>query len=418
MIRTCARRAVLRLTAAAVVLAGVAVPTGAAHANHIRAMVVTQSDMKGLTVTLRVDYHFSGLKWGGSFDFYTGETLTPQRHGAVEDGIEDGKYVGDIYPTPVTRSFDGLGSGTFSYLRRKLPAADIVRLEITYTYASAGVYPVVWSDCCPWSDLVTFVAAGLADSKTRILTSADSPNIGEALQKVGILSCTEGGWLCYKAATLAELTTESLNGYRLILVGDDTPSTVTDALTAREALHIKPWLDGGGRGIVQYGQTLGASWTWIPKPAGDSDLNAIPDLSNVVEPEYYPGIAVTPQGSPVELVAHRSYLNQLRSTAATPSTLSGWLNSESHHFNVWPGYMTSTPATDGVVARDAGGAVVSLAAPYPPAAATSPPSCVFASGQPIVTKAFEGNPAAQQVLRSSIAWALTCGPGFGEGANA
>jgi hypothetical protein len=125
-----------------------------------------------------------------------------------------------------------------------------------------------------------------------------------------------------------------------------------------------------------------------------------------------PGLSGSPK-KPNALVAHRSYLNQLRSSGLTPSTLSNWAFSKVNHFSDYPDFYDDYALTDGVVAETNTGAVVSLAAPYPQADPLVAPSCMFVSGQPIGERAFSGIAAAQQVLRSSIGWALTCGPGFG-----
>lgn len=372
---------------------GTAVLALPATADHIRAMVAYQvaAGPGPGEITLRVDFNYSGNCCGGAFSWYTGET--DDRWGWVPDGIDNGEYSG---PASGTYSFFGGTSPSEYTWSHSQPDPDVplVRIDITWSYPAGppATYVVTWDDCCPQSNQKAVVVANQPFQPRRIL-AADTGNasLATAFAQAEIPPCTPPptptGALCYE---LHGVLPVNLSPYAAILVASEAQPAAVAALRL-STTAIDTWLRGGARGIAVYGQTDPASWDWLP--TGSGSLGVASALAN--------DVTVTTDG-----MAHMSHVNQLPTvstangglTVTVNGTLAGWGMSTVNVFTSAPAYLG--PA---LAARSSTGDVVALAGHY-----DGGPGCQVLTGQPIDDRAAAGRAAAQQMFRSTLAYALTC----------
>ncbi len=403
-----------RTRIAAIVAGSVAVLATAAYADHIRAMTVQQDpSYTGTTVKLRVDFNYSGNCCGGYFNWRAGD---PQaRTGSVTDGIVNSFYQGDAAGFG---TFSAPGSlppnlATFNWKRfRPNPAVQLVRIEITYQYAAAGSYTVTWDDCCPASQGgVTVVAvSGTAAPSNRILTFTQigSSTWTDALTQAGYQPCIAGtSPVCFDEVDPATFVFPSaiaaqlyLQNYKVLFVGHDANAATITALNAPfTAQGISNWTQNDRGGLVVYAQSAPTGFSWLPNLGGTSVTTSAPS-GGLVD-----AANVTPRG-----VAHSSHRNQLPATALAVSTLANWGPSVEHAFTRWPGYFDHVAGA--AIAVDAGGTgttnnprALSLAGTIGQAAQKG---CAFITGQPIEARAMAGVLAAQQMVRSTVGYGISC----------
>jgi hypothetical protein len=348
----------------------------------------TNASVGNGTVTLRVDFNYSGNCCGGAFSWDTGETGTSQRSGWVPDGIDNGAYTTDEPPTPGTFS-DG---SPFTWTRsRPDPSVPLVRIDITWDYpAGANVYTITWDDCCPQSNQKAVMVSGQAFQPQRIL-AADTGNasLPAAFAQAAIPACPVGGTgtipLCYDLVSPLVLPVSLLNTYDAILVASEAQAATVTALGSRTA-DLDTWLHADAHGIAVYGQSDPASFGWLPKNGG----------TLAVSTTFANDVSVTPSG-----MAHLSHVNQLPSVAGQNGSLAGWSMSTFDTFGSWPAYFAQ-PLGD-PLATLTNGAAVALAGHY-----GTGPGCEVVTGQPVDDRAATGRAAAQQMFRSTLAYALTC----------
>ncbi|HEU0131852.1 MAG TPA: hypothetical protein VFQ85_12760 [Mycobacteriales bacterium] len=380
-------------TVLAVVLVMIATARPAA-ADHIRAMVAYQVNGNPTNgeITLRVDFNYSGNCCGGAFSWDTGEA-TP-RYGWVPDGIDNGAYVGNVSPT--TSTFSDGSSFTWSRAQPD-PSVPLVRIDITWRYPATSTptpYVVTWDDCCPQSNQKAVVVAGAQFQPRRIL-AADTGNssLTTAFAQAQIPPCpptptVPADALCYDLLVPLVLPYTLLDTYDAILVGSEAQAATVSALGTHTA-DIDTWLrSGDARGIAVYGQSAGqSSWSWLP--TAGQPLTVASTFAN--------DVTVTPSG-----MAHLTHVNQLPTVGAVNGTLAGWSMSAFDTFAApWPSYFAQ-PLGDPLATR-ANGAAVALAGHYAGGA-----GCQVVTGQPIDDRAAAGRPAAQQMFRSTLAYALSC----------
>lgn len=386
-----------------------------AYADHIRAMTVQQDPTyTGTTVKLRVDFNYSGNCCGGYFNWRTGD---PQaRSGSVTDGIASAAYQGDATGSG---SFSAPGSlpanlATFNWKRfRPDPSVMLVRLEITFQYAAAGNYSVTWDDCCPASQGgVTVVAVpGTPAPTNRILTFTQVGGAAtwtDALTQAGFQPCITGtSPVCFDeidpttfvfpSAIAAQLY---LQNYKVLFVGHDANAATLAALNAPFTVQgISNWAQNDRGGLVVYAQSGLTGFSWLPNLGGAGVTTTAPSGGLVNSAD------VTIRG-----VAHSSHRNQLPGTPVSASTLANWGPSVEHAFTNWPGYFDN--AAGAALAVDAGGSgssgnprALSLAGTIGQAAQKG---CAFITGQPIESRATAGVLAAQQMVRSTIGYGISC----------
>jgi hypothetical protein len=376
------RRVLGVVLAATAVTALTAAP---ASADHIRAMVAYQTNASPTTneITLRVDFNYSGNCCGGAFSWDTGEAVP--RYAYVPDGLDNGTYTTD--ETNVTGTFSD--SSTFTWSRyRPNPAVPLVRIDITWTYYSAGSYVVTWDDCCPQSNQKAVVVAGTAFKPQRIL-AADTGNasLPAAFAQAAIPACAIGGTtpLCYELANPVVLAAALLNTYDAILVGSEAQAATLTALGTRTA-DIDAWLHSAAHGIAVYGQTSPSAWSWLPTGSGTLTVNGV----------FANDVSVTPAG-----MAHLTHVNQLPTVGPAGGTLAGWSVSTYDTFSAWPSYFAH-PLGD-PLATLTNGSAVALAGEYDGGL-----GCQVVTGQPVDDRAAAGRAPAQQMFRSTLAYALTC----------
>jgi hypothetical protein len=378
--------------AVALAMATTTLAAAPAAADHIRAMVAYQVNGSATSgeITLRVEYNYSGNCCGGAFSWDTGET-TP-RYAWVEDGLDNAQYMGDA-----------TGAGTFDdgspfTWARTQPDQDIplVRIDITWSYPPVpATYDVTWSDCFPQSDQNALVVVGSAFNPQRVRApEPGNPSLPAAFTQAAIPQCplvqptppTPPIPLCYELVSPVTLPSVQLGTYDAILVGSEAQAATVTALGA-PTLDVDAWLRADVRGIAVYGQSDPASWGWLPTATGTLGVSTV----------FANDVSVTPSG-----MAHMSHVNQLPTAGPVNGTLAGWTMSTLNTFPSWPAYFAQ-PLGDALATR-ANGAAVALAGHY-----DGGPGCQVITGQPIDDRAYAGNrPAAQQMFRSTLAYALTC----------
>lgn len=376
---------VLRWALGAVLtVAMTAVPAAPAAADHIRAMVAYQVNGSATgEVTMRVDFNFSGNCCGGAFSWFTGET--PDRWGWVPDGIDNGMYVGDQPLT--TDRFDDGSFFTWSRVQPD-PTVPLVRIDITWTYGTAGPHVVTWDDCCPQSNQKAVLVSGQQFQPQRILTpDTGQSSLVTAYAQASIPPCslTVTNPLCYELVSPAVLPLSNLATYDAILVGSEAQATTVTALGS-PLLDFDAWLRADAHGIAVYGQTNTSAWSWLP--TGGQPLTVASAFAN--------DVTVTPTG-----MAHLTHVNQLPTVGPLNGTLAGWSMSTFDTFSAWPTYFDHTGGSP--LATLTNGAAVALAGHY-----DGGPGCQVVTGQPVDDRAAAGRTGAQQLFRSTLAYALTC----------
>ncbi len=406
------RRLLTTLIAAAAVI-GLA---ATANADHIRVMVVQQdpstSNSNGYTVGLRVDFNYSGNCCGGYFSFNTGEGRT----GGMPDGISNGQPDPDV-TNWTTSSFSYAGTRpaneqTFRWRRyHPDPAVMLIRIDIEYDYPAQGTYVVAWDDCCPQSNggvsLVAVTGAPSPAPSHKILTFSQvgSTTWTDALEQAQIQPCTATPVpVCYDVVSPASFSFLSsaaaqayLQRYKVLFLGTNADFPTQAALnTANARQGISNWAQNNSGGIVAYAQNGALGFGWLPNLGGTGVVTA------------------TPVGGPdsadltVAGAAHSSHRNQLPAAGGNPSTLADWGPSVQHAFTAWPSYLGGPAAA---LAVDGGGSLnraLSLAGTI---GSTLAPGCAFITGQPVDERAVVGGViAAQQLVRSSLNYAISCDP--------
>ncbi|MCA1810400.1 MAG: hypothetical protein LC623_00100 [Halobacteriales archaeon] len=402
------------------VLLGASAALPAVGADHIRAMAVYQSGVDGLDVTINVDYNPSGNCWGGTFQWFTGET--PAASGSIPDGISACHYIHDQSGTGVAMTGPGANGRTFAWSLTAIPAdqddPNLVRLQISYPYNASGTYVLVWNDCCvpsPTDGLppIAVVHTDAAVPAKKILALDSATDEATLFTNAGIPKCAiTTAPTCYDLVADTSLATVNLGAYRAILVGAHASTAALTALTARAA-DISAFVGGGG-GIIVYAQPgadtlLTKHYQWLP---GGSAFTHAAETSNEVK--------VTLKG-----LTHYSQMDQ------HDATLSNWAYSEENRFTAWPAYfdqelvyvsgvpsliaLVAGPLVAGAGAGNLDHAIV-LAGRYPGTLGAS--GCVIASGQPTDITAVFGTvsvgpgigaqEAAEQMFRSNLYYAMTC----------
>lgn len=361
-----------------------------AQADHLRTVTVRQIAANGTQVTIRNEFNFSGNCCGGAFTWTIGDTTN--QTGSVFDGLSGGVYQGDQALTTGTLS----GGTSFTWSRLLVnPSTNLVRIDITWSYAASGTYMVTWTNCCPQSNNMLPVTTDTTIEPKRILVVDNGANaLDTAFADAQIPVCpligTPTDPLCYEPKDATSIATANPAAYSSVVVGSSLPVAMVTTLTAPGApfkTNFASWLGTGSHGIAMFGQNNQAAWGWIPD--GGGTITGASGLAN--------DVTVTVKG-----MAHTSHLNQLPTVLAVPGTLADWNVSALNNFTSTPAYFTNVLGT-ALAETSSSGQVVAVGAHY-----GSDPGCEVLTGQPVDDRAGAGVFAAQQLFRAMIEYTLAC----------